>query len=125
MLKLDADGCCSLVDCTGPANAYKIHDNSLSQAKHYTKAIKSLKRQHNVHTINYVTYSSLEIEELQQGAQQVALRREWLCLCGQLTAKKILKLLCIHPDKGCKCSGVLHFNFVHQSMECAEQRAVV
>ena len=30
-------------------------------------------------------YSSLEIEELQQGAQQVVLRRPWLCLCGQLT----------------------------------------
>ena len=38
----------------------------------------------------------------------MVLRRPWLCLCGQLTAKKILKLLCIHPDKVWKCSGVLH-----------------
>ena len=75
-----------------------------------------MKRQHNVHTIHYVIYSSLEIEEF----QQVVLRREWLCLCGRLTAKNILTLMCIHPDKVCKCSGVLHFNFLHQSMECAE-----
>ena len=43
------------------------------------------------------------------------------CVCPfVLTAMKILKLLCIHPDKVCKCSGVLHFNFIHQSMKCAE-----
>ena len=98
------------VDCTGPANAYKINDNSWSQAKHNTKAIKSLKRQHDVHIINDVIYFSLKSEELQQGAQQVVLRRAWLCL----------KLLCIHPDKVCKCSGVLHFNFLHQSMKCTD-----
>ena len=65
-------------------------------------------------------YLSLKSEELQQGVQQVVLRRAWLSLCGRITAKKILKLLCIPPDKVYKCSGVLHFNVLHQSMTCAE-----
>jgi len=55
-----------------------------------------------------------------QGARQVALRRARLCLCGWLAAKRILKLLCIHPDEVCKCSGVLHFNIFHQSTKYAE-----
>ena len=49
-----------------------------AQAKHDTKAIKSFKRQHDVHTLNDVIYLSLKIEELQQGAQQMILRRVWL-----------------------------------------------
>ena len=108
------------LDCTGPANAYKINDNTLSQGKRYTTAIKSLERQHDIHIINYVIYLSLKSEELQQGVQQVVLHRACLCRCGRLTANKILKLLCIHSDKVCKCSGALHFHFLHQSMKCAE-----
>ena len=79
-----------------------------------------MKRQHDIHIINYAIYFSLKSEELQQDAQQVVLHRAYLRLCGRLTAKNILKLLCIHPDKVCNCSGALHFNFLHQSMKCAE-----
>ena len=52
----------------------------------------------------------------------MVLRRAWLWLCGRLTAKKILKLLCIHPDKVCKSSGPgdLHFNVLHQSTKYVE-----
>ena len=81
-----ADGCCS-VDCTGPANAYIINDTSWSQAKHYTKAIKSLKRQHDVYTINYVIYLSLKIEELQQGAQQM----KWYCVAHSCESESFAK----------------------------------
>ena len=50
----------------------------------------------------------------------MVLRRAWLCLYGRLTVKKILKLLCIYPDKVLKYFGVLHFNILHQNMKCAE-----
>ena len=45
-------------------------------------------------------FLSLKSEKLQQGAQQVVLRRAWLCLCGRLTAKQRLEdiEIGVHPS---------------------------